>query len=73
MCSRITAQTITLADNRKLGYSIYGDPGGFPMLFFHGWPGTRLDISCLTSIRELDRWKCTSSAVALLSTLINKV
>ncbi|MHA1307256.1 MAG: alpha/beta fold hydrolase [Candidatus Heimdallarchaeota archaeon] len=52
MSSKITAQTITLADNRKLGYSIYGDPGGFPMLFFHGWPGTRLDISCLTSIAK---------------------
>ena len=52
MCSKITAQTITLADNRKLGYSIYGDPVGFPMLFFHGWPGTRLDISCFASIAK---------------------
>ncbi len=52
MCSKISAQTITLSDNRKLGYSIYGDPKGFPMLFFHGWPGTRLDISCLASIAK---------------------
>ncbi|MHA1244695.1 MAG: alpha/beta hydrolase [Candidatus Heimdallarchaeota archaeon] len=52
MCSKITAQTITLSDDRKLGYSIYGDPDGFPMLFFHGWPGTRLDISCLAPIAK---------------------
>ena len=52
MCSKITAQTITLADSRKLGYSIYGDPDGFPLLFFHGWPGTRLDISCLAPLAK---------------------
>ena len=24
-----------------LGYAVFGDPEGFPVLFFHGWPGSR--------------------------------
>jgi pimeloyl-ACP methyl ester carboxylesterase len=33
---------VTLSSGRKLGYGEYGDPEGVPMLFFHGWPGSRL-------------------------------
>lgn len=33
--------TIVLPDGRKLGYMEYGDPGGLPMLGFHGTPGSR--------------------------------
>ncbi|MGC9779882.1 MAG: hypothetical protein HZR80_11615 [Candidatus Heimdallarchaeota archaeon] len=36
----------TLSDSRILGYALLGDPRGKPILYFHGWPGTRLDISC---------------------------
>ena len=57
MSSKITAQTIMLSDNRKLGYSVYGDPEGFPILFFHGWPGTRLDISCFSNIAKKQKVK----------------
>ncbi len=28
--------------NRKLCYEESGDPKGFPLFFFHGWPGSRL-------------------------------
>ena len=35
-------QTITLNDGRKLGYMKYGDPNGFPILAFHGTPGSRI-------------------------------
>jgi pimeloyl-ACP methyl ester carboxylesterase len=34
--------TVTLPDGRALGYAEWGDPGGEPMLFFHGSPGSRL-------------------------------
>jgi len=31
-----------LADGRLLGFAEYGDPGGWPLLFFHGTPGSRV-------------------------------
>ena len=34
-----------LPDGRKLSYSVYGNPDGKPVLFFHGIPGTRLQRS----------------------------
>lgn len=36
---------VTLPDGRRLGYADYGDPGGFPVLYFHGFPGSRLEAS----------------------------
>lgn len=35
-------QTFTLSDGRLLGYAEYGDPKGKPLLYFHGWPSSRL-------------------------------
>ncbi len=37
------AQTITLHDGRRLGYSEYGKPGGEAGFYFHGHPGSRLE------------------------------
>lgn len=37
-----TAQTITLPDGAQIGIATYGDPQGRPLLFLHGWPGSRL-------------------------------
>lgn len=34
-------RTIHLGDGRLLGYAEYGDPEGKPVLYFHGYPGTR--------------------------------
>jgi len=34
--------TLKLPDGRLLGYAEYGDPGGRPVVFFHGWPGSRI-------------------------------
>ena len=31
---------LRLQDGNQLGFREYGDPTGFPMLFFHGWPGS---------------------------------
>lgn len=38
-------QRIRLHDGRLLGYAEYGDIHGRPLLYFHGLPGSRLDIS----------------------------
>jgi pimeloyl-ACP methyl ester carboxylesterase len=34
--------TVTLRDGRKLGFARYGNPADFPVLFFHGIPGSRM-------------------------------
>jgi pimeloyl-ACP methyl ester carboxylesterase len=39
----LTDQTIKLADGRALGYAEFGDPSGTPVLFFHGFPASRLE------------------------------
>lgn len=36
-------QQIRLRDGRILGYDSYGSPDGAPILFMHGFPGSRLD------------------------------
>lgn len=40
-------ETVTLGDGRTLGYAEYGDPGGSPVMFFHGWPSSRLQAAYL--------------------------
>lgn len=37
--------SIVLPDGRKLSYAEYGVPGGRPVLWCHGLPGSRLDLS----------------------------
>ncbi|MCX6063282.1 MAG: alpha/beta hydrolase [Caldiserica bacterium] len=39
----LTDQTIRLVDGRTLGYAEFGDPSGKPVLFFHGFPASRLE------------------------------
>src|SRR5215469_1286918 len=34
---------LQLSDGRQLGYARYGRPGGEPILYFHGHPGSRLE------------------------------
>lgn len=36
-------RTIRLLDGRRLGYAEWGDPGGRPLFFFHGGPGSRIE------------------------------
>ena len=36
---------ILLKDGRKLGYAEYGDSAGLPVLYFHGFPASRLEGS----------------------------
>ncbi|OHB24913.1 MAG: hypothetical protein A2X84_04005 [Desulfuromonadaceae bacterium GWC2_58_13] len=37
------ARTLRLPDGRRLGYAEFGDPRGRPVLYFHGFPGSRLE------------------------------
>jgi len=39
----ITDNALTLPDGRKLGYAEFGQPDGYPVLYFHGSPGSRLE------------------------------
>ena len=39
--SNTSDRVISLRDGRALGYAEYGDPGGKPVFFFHGLPGSR--------------------------------
>ena len=55
---------VTLGDGRVIGYREFGDPGGTPVLAFHGTPGSRFkyagahDSALANGIRliALDRW-----------------
>ena len=38
-------QTFALPDGRLLGFAEYGYPSGKPLLFFHGFPTSRLEAS----------------------------
>ena len=35
-------QSIILKDGRRLGYAVYGKADGYPIMLFHGTPGSRL-------------------------------
>jgi pimeloyl-ACP methyl ester carboxylesterase len=37
-------QICRLPDGRGLAYASYGDPQGFPVFFFHGTPGSHIDL-----------------------------
>lgn len=40
-----TNRQIQLSDGRMLAYHEYGDPDGKPIIYMHGFPGSRLDWS----------------------------
>lgn len=37
--------SISLSDGRQMGYAECGDPTGFPVFYFHGFPGSRLQAA----------------------------
>ena len=43
-------QLLTLRSGRQLCFAEYGDPEGAPLLYFHGWPSSRLQASLLHDI-----------------------
>jgi pimeloyl-ACP methyl ester carboxylesterase len=36
-------RTIQLLDGRRLGDAEFGDRAGVPAIYFHGWPGARVE------------------------------
>ena len=49
-----THQYILLDGGRRLGYGEYGDPHGRPLLYFHGFPSSRLEAAfCDTAAQRL--------------------
>ena len=45
MTAGVADQVLRLADGRGLGFRIYGDADGTPLLFLHGTPGSRLEFA----------------------------
>ncbi|KAL4916147.1 Alpha/Beta hydrolase protein [Aspergillus aurantiobrunneus] len=43
-------QTLALHDGRILGYAEYGNPAGFPLLYFHGFPSSRIEGAAFDDI-----------------------
>ncbi|MBI3979092.1 MAG: alpha/beta hydrolase [Chloroflexi bacterium] len=46
----LLSRQIQLRDGRRLGYADLGDPAGRPLLFFHGWPASRLFLRQVSSV-----------------------
>ncbi|EPQ57500.1 alpha/beta-hydrolase [Gloeophyllum trabeum ATCC 11539] len=49
------SQTLLLPDGRVLGYAEYGLPTGFPLLYFHGFPSSRLEARALDRLARARR------------------
>jgi len=45
-------KTFTLPDGRKLGILETGDLRGYPVFYFHGWPGSRVEASLFEGAAE---------------------
>ena len=45
-------QVLELKDGRKLGVAEVGDPKGYPIFFFHGWPGSRASVLSMDAIAK---------------------
>jgi len=43
-------QQLTLRDGRRLGYAEYGPGDGLPLLYFHGWPSSRLEALAMKQV-----------------------
>lgn len=50
----IIEDTFTLKDGRRLGYGIYGNRSGFPVIDFHGIPGSRREAALIASYLQRD-------------------
>jgi pimeloyl-ACP methyl ester carboxylesterase len=45
----MNTRALVLPDGRRLAYAEYGDPHGYPTLYFHGFPGSRLEAVLATA------------------------
>ncbi len=46
---------VVLRGGRRLGYREFGDPDGTPLLYFHGFPGSRLEAAFANSMLRRNR------------------
>jgi len=63
----MTEAILTLKDDRKLSYAVYGPPDGKPVLYFHVSPSSRREILLLKSFGvDLDRllWQAGLKIIA---------
>ncbi|MBK1832918.1 alpha/beta fold hydrolase [Roseibacillus ishigakijimensis] len=51
---------LTLSSGRRLCYAEYGDPQGRPLMYFHGWPSSRLQAAALHEL-------CVEKGVRLIA------
>ncbi|KAF1982327.1 alpha/beta-hydrolase [Aulographum hederae CBS 113979] len=49
------SETLTLPSGRTLGYGIFGHPHGRPLLYFHGFPTSRLEAAAFHEIAHRHR------------------
>lgn len=45
-------KTVRIGKNRVLSYREFGNPNGKPMLYFHGWPGFRIETDIIAKTAE---------------------
>lgn len=48
---------IELQDGRKIGFVECGDPTGYPILYFHGFPGSRLEINRFQNVAISNKFR----------------
>lgn len=54
-----TKSSIKLNNGKRIGLSIYGETKLFPVFYFHGWPGSRLELENL----PINKKKCNIIAL----------
>ena len=53
----LLAQTVKLADGRKIGFAEYGDAHGIPIFYFHGLPGSRLEAGNFNDVAIANHYR----------------
>tara|TARA_B100001013_G_C24613183_1_gene444062 strand:+ start:715 stop:1584 length:870 start_codon:yes stop_codon:yes gene_type:complete len=51
--------SIKLNNGKKIGIALYGNPNLFPVFYFHGWPGSRLELKNI----PINKKKCNIIAI----------
>jgi len=55
-----SAQKMRLKDGRNLGFAEYGRDNGFPVIYCHGWPSSRLEAQPMSEV-------CLKSGVRMIA------
>ncbi|MEO1446021.1 MAG: alpha/beta hydrolase, partial [Cyanobacteria bacterium J06635_11] len=53
----VTPKFFTLQDGRQIAYGCVGEPNASPVFFFHGSPGSRLEILSATAAAQAHGWQ----------------